>query len=105
MDDPAKEDRLIQETRSLRQDMGRWVRNMLWVLAGSVVLVCLTFGPGLSGDAKEALGAGLALLGLLYLVGLVCQAFFNFRLRRRHERESFALLSGRVPAARRRVAD
>jgi hypothetical protein len=103
MDDPAKDDRLIQEIRSLRQDIGRWVSRMLWVFAGSVVLVCLTFGPSLSGDAKEALGAGFALLGLLYLVGLVCQAFFNFRLRRRHERESFALLSGRVPGARRRA--
>ena len=103
MDDSAKDDRLAEELRALRQDIGRWVRNMLWVFAGSVVLVCLTFGPGLSGDAKEGIGAGIALFGLLYLVGLVCQAFFNFRLRRRYERESFALLSGRVPGARRRA--
>jgi lipopolysaccharide export LptBFGC system permease protein LptF len=103
MEEPPKDERLIEEIRQLRLDIGRWVRNGLWVFAASVVLVCLTFGPELPRNMKEGIGLLIALFGLLYFVGLVFHVFFNFLRRKRHERESFALLSGRVPAARRRA--
>lgn len=105
----SRDEHLLQEIRELRKDMGRWVRNSLLVFAGSVLMVCLFFGRGLSKDTKELLGeagsvvgAGLLLVGFLYLVGLFFQSFFSFLRRRRHERESFAILSGRGPGHRGR---
>lgn len=110
MNEGPQDERLIQEIRELRKDMGRWVRNSLFVFAGSVLLVCLFFGKDLSkgtkellGEAGSVIGAGLLLVGFLYLVGLCFQSFFNFLRRRRYERESFAILSGRAPGSRRRL--
>lgn len=95
---------LTEEIRGLREDLRKHVRNALLVFAGAVVLVCLVFGQPISKDARQflALGGVLVALGMfLYLVRLVFQAIFNARLRKRHERENFAILSGRTAAARR----
>lgn len=104
MNDSSHDNRLAEEIRGLREDLRKSVRNALWVFASSVVLVCLVFGPRLSKDAMEFLAlAGIvaAVCGFFYLVGLVFQAFFNARIRKRNERESFAILSGRAAAPRR----
>ena len=104
MSDPSHQHPLTEEIRGLREDLRRHVRNALLVFAGAVVLVCLVFGQPISKDARQflALGGVLVALGMfLYLVGLVFQAIFNARLRKRHERENFAILSGRTAAARR----
>ena len=60
MDDPAKENRLAEEIRLLRQDIGRWVSRML--ASGSravnsvVVPVTLVSGPcGLGGGRHQPL--------------------------------------------------
>jgi hypothetical protein len=106
MDEKSNTDeRLIEEIRGFRQDMRTSVRNALWVFAGSVVLVCLFFGRPLPKIEKEYLayaGYGLALVLGLYLIGLMFQAFFNARIRRRQQRETIAILSGRTAAASRR---
>ncbi|WP_035605147.1 hypothetical protein [Haloferula sp. BvORR071] len=107
MNEKPSDERLIEEIRGFRQDMRRSVRNALWVFAGSVVLVCVVFGPPMkkfSIDKDFVAFAGVvggALL-LAYLVGLVCQAALNVRIRKKRQQESFAILSGRTAGASRR---
>ncbi len=103
MSDPSDQHQLAEEIRGLREDLRNGLRNALWVFSGAVILVCLVFGPRFSWN-KEFLAIGAALAALcifLYLVGLVFQVILNARLRKRHERENFAILSGRTAAARR----
>lgn len=98
------QDPLLEEIRAIREDLRRHVRNALWVIAGSVVLVCVVFGMERS-DARhfgELAFAGGILFGILYLSGLVFQSVFRAIARRRHERESFAILSGRARVSRRK---
>lgn len=105
MENKPTDERLIEEIRGFRQDMRSSVRNALWVFAGSVVLVCLVFGPPIPKINKDhvAIAAfGVAAVLGLYVVGLMFQAFFNAQIRRRQQRESFAILSGRTAGASRR---
>ena len=104
MENKPTDERLIEEIRGFREDMRSSVRNALWVFAGAVLLVCLFFGRPLPKITIEkdyivfaAFGVAAA-LGL-YLVGLMFQAFFNARIRRRHQRENLAILSGRTAGA------
>lgn len=107
MEEKPTDERLIEEIRGFRQDMRSSVRNALWVFAGSVVLVCLVFGPPLpkihiDKDYVVFAAFGVAAALGLYLVARMFQAIFNAQIRRRHQRESFAILSGRTAGASRR---
>lgn len=104
MNESPTDNRLADEVRALREEVRKGIRNALWIFSAAVILVCLVFGPELSSSVKEgfAVACGLAVLcGFLYLIGLCFQAFFNARLRKRYEKESFALLSGQVPVSHR----
>ncbi|WP_193211192.1 hypothetical protein [Luteolibacter marinus] len=101
MQEERQVDLLAAEIRALRQDVRRGFRNALWVFMGAVILICLTFGPRIPKSTVQVLVAtGIGVL-FFYLVGRVFQSAFNARLRKRNERERFAILSGRAPAARR----
>jgi hypothetical protein len=107
MNEKPSDERLIEEIRGFREDMRRSVRNALWVFAGAVILVCVVFGPAIpkikiEKDYVALAGFGVAALVLTYLAGLIFQAVLNARIRRRHQRESFAILSGRTAGAGRR---
>ncbi len=96
-------DSVIEEIRAMREDLRRHVRSALWVFAGSVVLVCAVFGlerKELLHLAPYALIGGM-LLGVIYIAGLIFQSVFRALARKRHERESFAILSGRSRVSRR----
>lgn len=108
MNDPLPDNHraVVDEINALRRDLRTCVNRALWVFGGSVVLICFVFGPKLkiSSSMKELLpvgGALLALAAFLYVFGISLQGLLNARLRRRHERESFAILSGRSRAPRR----
>ncbi|QJE98006.1 hypothetical protein [Luteolibacter luteus] len=97
---------LAAEISALRKDLRTCFNRALWVFAGSVVLVCLVFGSQLKIPSfmKEWMTVGGALLALavfLYIFGITLQAIMNARLRKRHEQESFAILSGRTRPPRR----
>jgi hypothetical protein len=106
MENKPTDERLIEEIRGFREDMRTSVRNALWVFAGSVVLVCLVFGPPLpkvaTKDYVAIAGFGVAAVLSLYLVCLIFQGIFNAQIRRRQQRENFAILSGRTAGASRR---
>ncbi len=96
-------DPLVEEIRAMREDLRRHVRNSLWVFACSVVMVCAVFGLERSEIrhlAGYALIGGLLLVSL-YVAGLIFQSVFRALARKRHERESFAILSGRSRVSRR----
>lgn len=98
------DDRLSEEIQALRVDLRRHVRNGLLVFSGAVLLVCAVFGlerKEVVELAKVALVAGI-FAGGLWLVGLTFQALFGTLHRRREERESLAILSGRSRVSRRR---
>ena len=102
MENKPTDERLIEEIRGFRQDLRAISRNALWVFAAAVILVCVVFGPPMPKIDKTYFamaGIGAATLLGMYLVGLIFQTIFNARLRRRHQRETFAILSGRTAGA------
>lgn len=101
MNDQPNDARVIEEIRALREDVRKHVRNALWVFAAAVALVCLVFGPSMSKDAPVIVFGAAFLLGLAYLISAILKAAINARLRKRDERERFAILSGRTAASRR----
>ena len=99
---PDNDRAVIDELRALRQDLRTCFNRALWLFAASVVLVGFVFGKvKISSDAWQVIMTGAAVLAGLFLFGKLLQEFFNGRLRKRHEREAMAILSGRTRAPRR----
>ena len=101
MNEPSKDDRILEELIAMRREQQKNFRVALWVFSGSVILVCLTFGPALSRSAKEFFMTAGAVIAFVLLMGAVFQTIFRGLADRRREKERVAILSGRVNVSRR----
>lgn len=101
MNELSKDDRILEELIAMRKEQQRNFRAALWVFSGSVILVCLTFGPTLSRSAKEFFMTAGTLIVFVLLLGVVFQTIFRALANRRDERERLAILSGRAKVSRR----